>query len=106
MLLQAGCYGLPSLCLIYDDGVNDHPFPFSFAAESEHIKSIQDNPYIIFVYRKRDLPKKLDEFLKLIKKSPNPWEIRKSFKHIFENAGTISSRDFVEKALKTMLATK
>ena len=106
MLLQAGCYGLPSLCLIYDDGVNDHLFPFSFAAESEHIKSIQDNPYVIFVYRKQDLPHKLEEFLELIKKSPNPWKIRQSFKHIFENAGTQSSRDFVEKALKKILATK
>jgi len=106
MLLEAGCFGLPSLCLIYNDGINDHLFPFSYAAESEHIKSIQNNPYIIFCHQKQDLPKKLKTFIDLIKKSPNPWKVRKSFKEVFENAGTQSSKTLVKKALKKIFATQ
>lgn len=105
MLLESGCYGLPSLCLVYDDGVYDHIFPFSFALESEHIKAVQQNPYIIFCRRKEDLEAKMNELLLLVKKNPDPWKVRRSFNKVLENTGRQSSKALAEKALKKIFAT-
>ena len=105
MILEAGSHGVPSLCLAYDDGVNDKVFPFSYAMESEHIKSVQRNPYIIFCRQKTDLNEKVNELINLIRKAPDPWEIRRSFSDVLENAGTVPSRILVNRALKKIIAT-
>lgn len=105
MILEAGSHGVPSLCLAYDDGVNDKIFPFSYAMESEHIKSVQRNPYIIFCRQKTDLNEEVNKLIKLISKAPDPWEIRRSFGDVLENTGTVPSRILVNRALKKIIAT-
>lgn len=105
MILEAGSHGVPSLCLAYDDGVNDKVFPFSYAMESEHIKSVQRNPYIIFCRQKTDLNEKVNDFINLIRKAFDPWEIRRSFSDVLENTGTVPSRILVNRALKKIIET-